>query len=1072
MVKTSSPNQDLQGENSNSGASTHTENAPSDQRTPQYSMPSKEEKASNADTPASSTKKTRFQLPPWVLTNLKSPRSFKVFLRCWLASWVSFVIILPNPSLRALGTSAFFSILTSFFLPPNMPVQFFLFMISTLVIGLLLGWGIGAAAMRAALASRNAAQLQAATQQLQESIRSDPNLQANPTLAQTVAVFNGLFLDIRSSAVFGCFLGLGAFIFGFLRAYAPKLIMLSIFGTISIDIFCSLGPLFPSSRYNLLDSTLKSVACYIGIACITTIFVFPETMSHSYLSTTCEQLGRIKEIIALQTEVLRSTPAQLGDPTNVVMAKTKGLRALVIGTQKQLLALSGFLPLEFSWGRFNSDDVKDLLEPMLGLASRIAALPCFSKFVGQTATLEAESAGSSVSQIATQTSTLTASNDTYLLHHINQLNLEMESKHNVRMVDMLPLVEKSTAALRNACMEGIQSTRDVLESINKRRWTGKQDTDGALAKALDTSMEQLRMEIAAFKTQNRLVVLEPFMDLMNREVSKPNDPGLPLRALFLSFVFLTTMLAVSESTLSLMGHVKATAMKRKRNRLWAPKGLRKLGNLLMQRDASDDGIAVTGEDASPLVVDVTNEKEYRRDPDSAPPTNVVQRIMNTIHSLYHWTKTAEAMFTFKYVIITIALWIPGVLRSTANFYYVQKGLWALIMAQTTMNIFASDQIFNLFTRLLGTIIGLVLGLAAWYMGNGHGNGNPYGAAASMAFWCFPLVFLRLYAPPQYLTGLLLACATFALIVGYSWIDGNLPSYGSPGIGWNVAWRRFVLVSIGAAASFIIMMLPPQSGRKAVRRRNAALISALSNLYGFLVATWISEDRLSSRDTGDSDSDVEEPDGYTHTSPALPWLKEFRQRLLSLGDEVNAIRGLTALAKWEGNVRGKWPAEDYNDLVETEAEMISPLAQLGGALLQMDDEWRLKFLHNTKILNPHFITEVMSVFSVVSQSLKTAEPLHEVLPQKLVGRFFYHHHSHHHVHAASSRDNEHQEHDLVTAEQITSLEYMYYATAVVSVFQLLQCLDELHRITRKLCGEIPLKGFVNWRDQFDRSHVQV
>ncbi|EEB94557.1 hypothetical protein MPER_06609, partial [Moniliophthora perniciosa FA553] len=111
------------------------------------------------------------------------------------------------------------------------------------------------------------------------------------------------------------------------------------------------------------------------LPCITTIFVFPETMSHSYLSTTCEQLGRIKEIIALQTEVLHSTPAQLGDPTNVVMVKTKGLRALVIGTQKQ-------------------HDVKDLLEPMLGLASRIAALPSFSKFIGQTATLEAESTDS------------------------------------------------------------------------------------------------------------------------------------------------------------------------------------------------------------------------------------------------------------------------------------------------------------------------------------------------------------------------------------------------------------------------------------------------------------------------------------------------------------------------------------------------------------------------------------------------------------------------------------------------------------------------------------------------------
>jgi hypothetical protein len=124
-----------------------------------------------------------------------------------------------------------------------------------------------------------------------------------------------------------------------------------------------------------------------------------------------------------------------------------------------------------------------------------------------------------------------------------------------------------------------------------------------------------------------------------------------------------------------------------------------------------------------------------------------------------------------------------------------------------------------------------------------------------------------------------------------------------------------------------MMLPPQSGRKAVRRRNAALISAISNLFGFLVATWISGDKTSFRDTDDSDIEADESGQYVNASPAPLWVKEFRQRLFSLGDEVNAIRGLTELAKWEGNARGKWPAAEYTSLIETEAEMITPLAQV-------------------------------------------------------------------------------------------------------------------------------------------------
>ncbi|KAK7062721.1 hypothetical protein VNI00_000209 [Paramarasmius palmivorus] len=860
------PTTSMQSEKDNQ--QTHTSGSPSSDS---------ETKGEEPNTAGASTRQGGFQLPPWLLTNLKSPRSLKVFFRCWLASWVSFVIILPNASLRALGTSAFFSILTSFFLPPNMPVQFFLFMISTLVFGLLLGWGIGAAAMRAAVASRDPVLLQAATQQVQESIRSNPAFQANPVLGQTIAIFEGVFLDIRSSAVYGCFLGLGAFIFVYL---AP---LRSIYSAQSALCFRLLA--ITSST-----STLKSVACYIGIACITTIFVFPESMSHSYLSTTCEQLGRIKDLVALQDEVLRSSPAELGSSTNPIIAKTKGLRALIIGTQKQLLALSGFLSLEFSWGRFNSDDVRDLLEPMLGLTARAGEISDF--YVYTLAQWDRQShykeAFAPISQTSSQSSARSTSNDTYLLLQINQLNLDLEAKAQRPYCRHTPAGGEIYAYFAN-CLNS--------------------DAEGSLTEAFDTSLDNLRKEIAKFKADDRLIILEPFLTIINGELSKPGRTSGPTSEP-VSFLCLPC-----DDTCS-------TAMKRKRNRLWAPKGLRKIGNLLMQRDANDDGIAVTGEDASPLVAGIADEKQYRRDPDSAPPTNVAQKFMNSIHLLYHWTKTAEAMFTFKYVIITIALWIPGVLRSTANFYYVQKGLWALIMAQTTMNIYASDQIFNLFTRLLGTVVGLIFGLAAWYMGNGHGNGNPYGAAASMAFWCIPLVFLRLYAPPQYLTGLLLACATFALIMGYSWVDGNLQSYGSPGIGWNVAWRRFVLVAIGSGASFIIMMLPPQSGRKAVRRRNAALISAISNLYGFLVATWISGDKASFRDTDDSDSEADE------------------QRLLSLGDEVNAIRGLTELAKWEGNARGKWPAAEYSSLVETEAEMMTPLAQLGGALLQMDDEWRL------------------------------------------------------------------------------------------------------------------------------------
>lgn len=36
----------------------------------------------------------------------------------------------------------------------------------------------------------------------------------------------------------------------------------------------------------------------------------------------------------------------------------------------------------------------------------------------------------------------------------------------------------------------------------------------------------------------------------------------------------------------------------------------------------------------------------------------------------------------------------------------------------------------------------------------------------------------------------------------------------------------------------------------------------------------------------------------------------------------------------------------------------------------------------------------------------------------------------------------------------------------------QYLDELHAITKDLCGEIPLTGFAGWREEYERIHVAV
>ncbi|KAK0186249.1 hypothetical protein F5146DRAFT_1065188 [Armillaria mellea] len=940
-------------------------------------------------------------LPTWVSKNLRSKRSWKMMVRSCVACWAAYLIMLPNASLRTLGTAGFFALLTSLFVPPYLPVQLFSFIMTTVEVGLLLGWGIGAAAMRAANESRDPSVLQASMAVLNASIAANPVFQANPALAKTTAIYHGVFLDTRASVVYGCFLGLGAFVMGLFRAYAPTLIFLSIFGTIAIITY---GPLFPSARYTLTKSMAISV---------------------SY-------------IVENQDEVLRTPPEHLISEHSPLIQESKAARATVVLSQQQLMATSRFIHLEFSYSRWNGDDVLDLLEPLLALVTRVAGLQSFSQLICMSQHLFERFHSES-------TTTIPETSDGYLLRQFHERNDTIETEHKVHISEVLPIIDRSTGPLRQAISKGIEVIKQSLNHINKNRWSRNPDMDAQTRVELDKAIEELQSTLGEFKNTNRLALINPFKPILKNPDLVVGSQTLPLRSLYVSYVFATTMINVAEATLGLMSLVSDTMEKRKANRLWAPKGLRKLWKILSAKGDQTNG--VFGEDVSPHAVGRNAPEElevdHRRDPDSRPPTNSFQRAMHYISAVYRWMETPEAIFAFKYIFISIALWIPCVVRSSACMSRVTAYLFVLSITFQLLH-----QPLSLVIRLTGTFAGLVAGLLAWYLGNAKSTGSVYGSAAAVGFVLIPIVFVRLFGPYKYLQGVVLACATFALVVGYSWIDGHLPQLATPGQGWSVAWRRWVLVVIGSGASFVVMMLPPTSGRKAVRLRNASSITSLSNLYGHLISAWISE----------VDSD-EEKDERKAEQVKAKWMKEFRDKVIAASVEMRTIRELTELATWEGSLRGKWPREEYVQLVEVQIEMVSSLSQLGGALAQLDDAWRVTFLHHTGVLNPNFISDVMGLFSLVSQSLRTAEPMHQVLPETLLEKLFYH-------------QSNYAGQDSLTLENATSLDYMYYAAGVVAVYQLLHSLDELHRITKTLCGEVPLRGFMRWKAEFEHSRTEI
>ena len=190
----------------------------------------------------------------------------------------------------------------------------------------------------------------------------------------------------------------------------------------------------------------------------------------------------------------------------------------------------------------------------------------------------------------------------------------------------------------------------------------------------------------------------------------------------------------------------------------------------------------------------------------------------------------------------------------------------------------------------------------------------------------------------------------------------------------------------------MMMIPPKSGRRAVRVQNANVISDLGSMYAMLMTSWINEEEerltrvkgrfaststiflnLSNTLTFDDEKQPPKKGNPYGVGPKFPpiqshvyvptWFAEFRKRVIPLANQLRSLHLATENAAWEGSFRGKWPRHEYEKLLDLESEILSALTQLSSALSHLDPSWRISLIRETLVLNPDFVSSV--VFSFLS-----------------------------------------------------------------------------------------------------------
>ncbi|KAJ7745343.1 hypothetical protein B0H16DRAFT_977704 [Mycena metata] len=1068
----------------------------------------------------------------WVGPALRSPRTLKTWIRCLLVVAATLVLLVDTDSLNNMGQTAFFPGILVMMLPPSLAISVFFIAAVMVLFGMLVGWAWGAAAMAAAQSARSQALLAAREAAAKSALVAG----VSPTVQLQVAAFHGLFLDPRSSAVYGAFFFLGTFALGALRAKVPRLTVVGIFGSIVLDVVCTIGPLLPTPQYLLARMFLLPTSYYVAIALAAIVLIWPETGNHLWLTTLDNAFFEpALSILTLQSAALAERPSDHAAWARVG-AKVTAARVQLGAGLAALAGQIGLVDLEVSRGHLGPRDLKRLAPEVRALGFMVSALLSFQTTVTMRQAEDARAAAA----LSTPGSSDPALNSRFA--HRRRLVNARESLHGHTLDALVPILATTSLPLRTASLSALEALRTWFRDANSGRWTTlikgrNQEEVDKRSKALVEKKEELVRALSEWREEGRRGLVGPYERFFDKETGKllvggqgsrpggfnaSKDPDMfAVRSLFICFVFCDALDAFAARLQRIMGIVAELDLERQQPRFWFPLGLGSIGHKLLSKQ--DVGVVTqplamgtatdptqfedasttegAGEEEEDSVEDVDVEKEApapaRRNPDALPPTSGLGRFFVTLGGALRFFRTPEGIFALRHAVVSLALWIPAVVPRTAWFYYSNKGLWALIMAQTGLATFAGEQLFGLVIRLAGTLLGLLNALVVWYIaapGKG-GKGNPYAITVVTTVFVAPWMLGRLAAPPAMMMFWTMVGVSTMLVVGYSDLDTHLQVVSNTGVGVAVGWKRALLVIIGFTAGAIVMMFPrPTSARTLVRRTLAATLKELGSIFGQEVEAFLAEEARARSghyeketiDWVDQATAAEQP----KLTPKEQRIRKVAARVLVVFERLRGQTPSLKMGRWEPQVQGRWPHEQYELLHAKESKLITALGLLAGAFSKLDPKWCSLLVHRTPFLNPNLLSDVFATVDILSNALANGHPLPASLPC-LRERLMYHEalirsmDSQRPAEPATKVDiPDETDAESVISEFVAgkvegasigfeelSLSVLMdeqlptHSTAVIALGSILTLIDEIGAIVRELCGQTTFRGFDTLHREF-------
>lgn len=359
--------------------------------------------------------------------------------------------------------------------------------------------------------------------------------------------------------------------------------------------------------------------------------------------------------------------------------------------------------------------------------------------------------------------------------------------------------------------------------------------------------------------------------------------------------------------------------------------------------------------------------DRKRNPDAKPPTTKVGRMGVKLNRVIKALVSPEVIVPLKGAVFTILCALPFFFKSTAPWFRENRLIWSVIMTGLSISENMADNLYGFGSRILYTFYAGVIGMVAWYISTGNGDGNRAGFMVTTCVLYFFLMFYREFSVHSTPMPQIVMVVTTVIILGMSWTDGTGVTTPTIGLGFAVAWKRFVTVVIGLSYGFICTLLPhPVTGKKIIRTTMASIIKDTGTLYC----------RISDFAVG----------RLAHPNKDVDLISDpIFKSIVGAQNRIAGTQFLASMVMYEPSLQGQWPSKVYREVTTIVSELVELHHHLYIVLRRIEDPryWLPHLMDLVGWADQPLMSHYFAVLYMAQGALYDGSPLPQVTPAMLM-----------------------------------------------------------------------------------------